>query len=72
MKVRELREILENCNPEAEITVKKEEYWGPNEDGDEGTFINYFTIGDIGYVTHHTATKVIQDTKNLDIWIEEF
>ena len=48
MKVRELREILDNCNPEAEITVKQEEYWGPNEDGDEGTFINYFTIDDIG------------------------
>ncbi len=65
MKVKELREILENTNPEAEIIVAYEHI-----DSVTGVQTYYQEIEDIGYNQFVEKNKLVVDKNKLAIWLE--
>lgn len=65
MKVKELREILENTNPEAEIIVAYEHI-----DSVAGVQTYYQEIEVIGYNQSIEKNKLVVDKNKLVIWLE--
>lgn len=65
MKVKELREILENTNPEAEIIIAYEHI-----DSVAGVQTCYQEIEVIGYNQSIEKNKLVVDKNKLVIWLE--